>query len=181
MTSSLDSTGKRLLGLLTGVGFGALLQHGRLSRSEVIKEQLLMQDRRVFQTMATAVAISALGVHALFGCGISRKSIKPMKVGGVLGGAVLFGSGLALTHYCPGTTVAAIAEGRRDAIPVALGMLAGAAAFVRLLPKLAPYLDAGGDLGKHTLPSFAHAALDRPSASRSDTFSADGDSLLNPA
>jgi hypothetical protein len=34
-------------------------------------------------------------------------------------------------------------------------MFAGAGAFVALYPKLVPVLDAGGDLGKRTLPSLS--------------------------
>jgi hypothetical protein len=38
-----------------------------------------------------------------------------MKTGGVALGAVLFGAGLALFGYCPGTSVTALGAGRRDA------------------------------------------------------------------
>ena len=44
---------------------------------------------------------------------------------------VLFGTGLALLGYCPGTTLTAIGEGRRDAMIGALGMLTGALLYVR--------------------------------------------------
>jgi hypothetical protein len=42
-------------------------------------------------------------------------------------------------------------EGRRDAVAGALGMLAGAALFVRAYPTIEPVLGAG-DYGKVTLP-----------------------------
>lgn len=153
MSAALESTGKRVLGLVTGLAFGALLQRGRVSRYEVIIEQLLLRDGRVVKTMASAVAVGALGIHALARKGVVAKEIKPMKVGGVTIGAVLFGAGLALTGYCPGTSLAAVGEGRRDAIATVLGMLVGAGAFVAVYPRLVPVIDAGGDLGKLTLPS----------------------------
>jgi hypothetical protein len=155
MPASLESTGKRFLGLLTGLAFGALLQRGRVSRYDVITRQLLLRDPRVAKTMASAAAVGAVGVHTLTHWGLTTKDIKPMKIGGVLGGAVLFGGGLALAGYCPGTSVAAAGEGRRDAIAVVLGMLSGAAAFVALYPQVARLIDAGGDLGKMTLPGLA--------------------------
>jgi uncharacterized protein len=154
MNSSPTSRGKRLLGFATGLAFGALLQRGRVSRREVILGQLLFRDGRVVKTMATAVAVGAVGVHALERKGMTAKDVKPMKVGGVTLGAVLFGAGLAVAGYCPGTSVAAFGEGRRDALATVLGMLAGAGAFVALYPRLAPIIDAGGDLGKRTLPSL---------------------------
>jgi uncharacterized membrane protein YedE/YeeE len=82
--------------------------------------------------MATAVAVGALGIHSLPLEGATSKAVKPMKVGGVTLGALLFGAGLAIAGYCPGTSVAALGEGRRDALATVLGMLAGAGAFVKL-------------------------------------------------
>jgi hypothetical protein len=146
--------GKRLLGFLTGMAFGALLQRGRLSRFDVITGQLLLRDGRVIKTMASAVAVGSIGFHLLARKGKTSRDIKPMKVGGVVGGAVLFGAGLALFGYCPGTSIAAAGEGRRDAMAGVLGMLAGASAFVALYPRLKRIIEAGGDLGKKTLPAM---------------------------
>lgn len=154
MSSPLEATRNRLLGLATGLVFGALLQRGRVSRYEVILGQLLFRDGRVVKTMAAAVAVGAVGIHALARRGLTTKEVKPMKVGGVTLGAVLFGAGLAVAGYCPGTSVAALGEGRRDALATVVGMLAGAGAFVAFYPRLVPVLDAGGDLGKRTLPSI---------------------------
>jgi uncharacterized membrane protein YedE/YeeE len=151
MSATLTSGGKRLLGFATGLAFGALLQRGHLSRHEVILEQLLLRDGHVGKTMATASAVGALGLRVLEHKGITAKEVKPMKVGGVTVGAVLFGTGLAVAGYCPGTSVAALGEGQGDALPTVLGMLAGAAAFVAVYPRLVPIIDAGGDLGKRTL------------------------------
>lgn len=158
MSSSLASTGKRVLGLATGLAFGALLQRGRVSRHETIVGQLLLRDHYVVKTMATAVAVGALGLYVLERKGITAKDVKPMKVGGVTLGAVLFGTGLAVAGYCPGTSVAALGEGRRDALATIVGMLAGASMFVALYPRLVPIIDAGGDLGKRTLPSLVKRA-----------------------
>jgi uncharacterized protein len=150
MTTGLESAGKRVLGLVTGVAFGALLQRGRVSRYEVIEKQLLSRDSRVVKTMATAALVTGLGVHALVRSGLTKKDVKPMKLGGIVGGAALFGSGLAVAGYCPGTSLAAVGEGKRDAMAVVLGMFAGAVAFVATYPHLKPLIDAG-DLGKRTL------------------------------
>lgn len=149
--------GQRILGLVTGVAFGALLQRGGLSRRRIIVDQLLLRDGRVVKTMATAIAVGSLGYHWLLRKGKTKPDVKPMKLGGVLGGAALFGTGLAVLGYCPGTSLAAVGEGRRDALLGVLGMLAGAAAFVGVYPKLKSVIDAGGDLGKQTLPALATA------------------------
>lgn len=158
MAASLESTGKRLLGFVTGAAFGALLSRGRVADYDVILGQLFFRDGRVIKTMASAVVLGALGIHALARRGVTTKEVKPMKVGGVVVGAALFGGGLAVSGYCPGTSVAAVGEGRRDAIATVLGMFAGASAFVALYPKLVRVIEAGGDLGKLTLPSTTSTA-----------------------
>lgn len=139
--------GSQVLGLLTGAAFGALLQAGGLGRSEVIKAQLRGEDWTVVQTMGTAVAVGALGNEMLRRRGVVAPDVKPLKLGGVLSGAVVFGAGMALGGYCPGTGVTGLAGGRRDAAWSVLGMAAGALAFVKAFPTLKPLLDAG-DLGK---------------------------------
>ena len=145
-----DPPGKLLLGLGTGAVFGALLQKGKVSKYDVILDQLLLEDGRVAKTMGTAVVVGAAGVHALHRAGYAKLDIKPLQLGGVIGGGVLFGAGVAVLGYCPGTTLAAAGEGRRDAMAGALGMLAGAALFVRAYPTIRPVLEAG-DHGKQTL------------------------------
>jgi uncharacterized protein len=146
-----EAPGKLMLGLGTGVAFGALLQKGRVAKYEVIVDQLLLRDATVAKVMGTAVAVGAVGVHALVQRGRASYDIKPLRLASILGGAVLFGAGLAVSGYCPGTTIAAVGEGRRDAIAGLLGMLAGAALYVRAYPKLKPALEAG-DRGKVTIP-----------------------------
>lgn len=154
MTAANDTAGKRILGFGTGLAFGALLQRGRLSRYEAILGQLRLRDVRVGTAMATAIVTGGLGVNALVRRGRATREIKPMKIGGIVGGALLFGAGLAVLGYCPGTSIAAMGEGRKDALAGVLGMLFGAGAFVALYPKLEPVIEAGGDFGKVTLPSL---------------------------
>lgn len=152
-----EPAGKLMLGLGTGVVFGALLQKGRVAKYEVIVDQLLLRDATVAKVMGTAVAVGAVGVHVLVQSGRATYDIKPLRLVAILGGAVLFGSGLAVSGYCPGTTIAAVGEGRRDAIAGVLGMLAGAAVFVRAYPKVKPVLEIG-DRGKVTLPKVTRTS-----------------------
>lgn len=146
--------GEALHGLATGVAFGALLQKSGASDHGRIVDQLLLRDPSVVELMGGAAATGAVGVELLRRRGRYRPEAKPTNAG-VLVGAALFGSGMALLGYCPGTCVAAAAEGKRDAAFGVLGMLAGALAFVRLYPALKPILSAG-DLGKRTLPGVTH-------------------------
>ena len=149
-----DSPERLLLGLLTGVVFGVLFQKGRVAKFPVIVGQFLLRDWTVVKIMGTAVVVGAVGVFALVAAGHAGLHVKPLLLGGVLSGGVLFGVGLAVLGYCPGTTVAACGEGRRDAVAGLLGMFAGAFAFVAVWPALQPVIKGLGDAGKVTLPDL---------------------------
>ena len=146
----MEPMGKLLAGLLTGLAFGFLLQKGRAAKYEVIIGQLLRRDWTVVKLMGTAVVVGAIGVHALVGAELASLHVKPAQLGGVIGGAVLFGIGMAILGLCPGTTVAALGEGRRDALAGVAGMFAGAAAFVLAHPAMKSLLETG-NYGKATL------------------------------
>jgi uncharacterized membrane protein YedE/YeeE len=147
-----DSPEKLALGLLTGIVFGFLLQKGRVAKYHVILGQLLLKDWTVAKIMGAAVVVGSVGVYALVEGGWASLHVKPLLFGGVLVGAAMFGVGMAVLGYCPGTSVAACGEGRRDAMVGVLGMLAGAGLFVALYSPLQPLVHALGDQGKITVP-----------------------------
>lgn len=150
----LDSFTKMFLGLSTGVVFGFLLHRGRVTRHTVILRQLLLRDWTVVKIMATAVAVGAIGFHFLVANGVTTASVKPLQVAALLSGALLFGVGMAVLGYCPGTSVAAAGEGRRDAIAGVLGMMTGAVAFVAAYPLMKAVRGALGDRGEVTVASL---------------------------
>lgn len=141
---------RNALGLATGIVFGALLQRGGLADSRTIVGQLTGDDARVAKTMGTAVAVGALGHRWLKQRGLTTVEPKPMNPVGLVGGAVLFGAGMALSGYCPGTAAAAAGSGRREGVWAMAGMLAAATLFVRTYPQLKKALEAGS-LGRVTL------------------------------
>lgn len=153
-----DSPAKLILGLVTGIMFGFLLQKGRVAKFEVIVGQFLFKDWTVVKMMGTAVVVGAVGVYALVSADLASLHIRPALLGGVLLGAVCFGVGMAVFGYCPGTSVAACGEGRRDAMVGVLGMFAGAALFVALYGQLLPLIKSLGDWGKITLPDVTHTS-----------------------
>jgi uncharacterized membrane protein YedE/YeeE len=147
-----DSPEKLALGLVTGIVFGFLLQKGRVAKFEVIVGQFLFKDFTVAKMMGAAVVVGAVGVYALVTADMTSLHIRPALWAGVLLGAVCFGIGMAVFGYCPGTSVAACGEGRRDAMVGVLGMFAGAALYVALYEQITPHTKSLGDWGKITLP-----------------------------
>jgi uncharacterized membrane protein YedE/YeeE len=74
-------------------------------------------------------------------------------LGNLLGGAI-FGIGMVVLGYCPGTGVAALGDGRKDATPGLLGMLVGAGLYAEVEPWLAEHVLQVANLGKVTLPGL---------------------------
>lgn len=143
---------KLVLGLVTGIAFGVLLQKGRVAKHSVIVGQLVLRDFTVIKIMLTAIAVGAIGFWGLSRLDVTSASVKPAEMGGIVAGAILFGSGLSVLGYCPGTTVAAVGEGRRDAVAGLLGMIAGAFVFVSGFSAFDDVQRAIVDWGKLTLP-----------------------------
>lgn len=149
-----DPVWKLALGLVTGIVFGFLLQKGRVTKYEVIVGQFLGRDFSVVKIMGTAVVVGSLGIYALLPTGAVTLHLKPLVWAGILSGGVLFGIGMAVLGYCPGTGVAACGEGRKDAYSGVLGMLVGAAIYVTFYPSLSTLAGSLGDGGKQTLPEL---------------------------
>ncbi|MGQ3054445.1 MAG: DUF6691 family protein [Roseateles sp.] len=145
--AQMNESTRNALGLATGLVFGALLQRGGLADSRTIVGQLTGDDSRVAKTMGAAVAVGALGHHWLKRRGLATVEPKPMNPVGLVGGAALFGAGMALSGYCPGTAAAAAGSGRREGVWAMAGMLAAATLFVATYPRLKKVLDAG-NLGR---------------------------------
>ena len=145
-------TTEQILGLATGIVFGFLLQKGRVVRFEKQIGALLLKDMTIFKYMLSSIIVGMIGIFILSDAGIIKLSHKPMNVGAILIGGALFGSGWAIMGFCPGTSVAALGEGRIHAVFAILGMLTGAAVFAELYPFFLSTVMSWKDFGKIGLP-----------------------------
>ncbi len=148
-----------LLGAITGLVFGFLLQKGGVTRYNVIVNQFRFKDFTVLKTMLTAIVVGAIGIYAMLQFGmIKGLQVKgaELAMNGV--GGLIFGVGMVLLGYCPGTALAAVGQGSRDAIVGIVGALVGAAVYAETYPLLAKSLQPLGNLGKITFADAAHAS-----------------------
>ena len=141
-----------ILGLVTGILFGFLLQKGRVLRFDKQVGAMLLKDMTILKFMLSAIVVGMVGVALLSGAGVITLSHKPMNVGAILVGGALFGAGWAVMGFCPGTSVGALGEGRWHAIFAIAGMLAGAAIYAELYPVFKSTVLSWADLGKIGLP-----------------------------
>lgn len=150
-------TGPNLLwaGLLFGIIFGFLLHRGGVTDYNVIVRQFLFRDFTVLKVMLTAIVVGGGGVWLLHGQELANFHIKPATMLAVVLGALLFGIGMVIYGYCPGTGVAAIATGRLDALVGFVGMLVGGALYALSYDWIVVNILPVADLGKKRLPELA--------------------------
>lgn len=141
-----------LYGLITGILFGFLLQKGRVLRYDKQIGALRLKDMTIVKFMLSAIVVGMIGTYALVDLGMAKLSIKPMIVGAVVLGGLIFGAGWGLLGYCPGTSLGAVGEGRLDGLWGIAGMLAGAALYAEAYPMMKATVLTWGNYGKVTLP-----------------------------
>ena len=113
------------LAIVFGFAFGWLLHRGRVANYGTIVGQLLLRDFTVLKVMLTAIIVGGIGVFLLVQMGYAEFHIKESDLLAITLGAGLFGIGMALFGYCPGTALAAIGAGSVHALIGAFGMILG--------------------------------------------------------
>jgi uncharacterized protein len=154
MTLPITGETARWLAIPFGMLFGVLLHRGGVANYNVILNQFRFRDFTVLKIMLTAIVVGGFGVWALHGMGHAQYQIKPANLLGVALGAALFGVGMVLYGYCPGTGVAAIATGSLHALVGFAGMLAGAVLYALSFPWVEKHIQPVAALGKVRLPDI---------------------------
>lgn len=151
-TSFFASPNALLMGAIAGFLFGFLLQKGGVTRFNVIVNQFLLRDFTVAKVMGTAIVVGGVGVYAMLQFGwIDELSVKAAHLLGNAVGGVIFGVGMALLGYCPGTVIGAAADGAKDAWFGILGGLFGAAIYAEIHPWVNANILSVGAIGKETI------------------------------
>lgn len=151
---TLPITGNALLisALVFGFIFGLLLHRGGVTNYNVIVNQFRFKDFTVLKIMLTAIVIGGIGVLVLHGMNHANYHIKSANMPGVALGSAIFGIGMVVYGYCPGTALAATATGSLHALAGIVGMLVGGILYAFSFTWLQDHLLKLGDLGKIRLP-----------------------------
>jgi uncharacterized membrane protein YedE/YeeE len=143
-----------IFGLITGMLFGFFLQKGRAARYDKQIGALRLIDMTIVKFMFSAILVGMVGIYLFKDLGLLKLDVKSTVLGANILGGLIFGVGWGVLGYCPGTSAAALGEGRWDALWGILGMLAGAAIFAEAYPALKATVLTWGDFGEITLPGI---------------------------
>jgi len=138
--------------ILLGALFGVVLHRGGVANYNVIVNQFRFRDFTVLKIMLTAIIVGGVGVLALNSAGLANYHIKPANLLGIVLGAAIFGVGMVLYGYCPGTAIAAAAAGSVHAIVGLAGLLFGGTLYAFSFPWIAQHVLPVAALGKVRLP-----------------------------
>lgn len=133
-----------VLGLGMGLVFGVALEKSRVFEPGVILGQMRMRNFIMLRVFLAAVATGLVVIAALHGFGVVKLAPKATVYSADIVGGLILGAGIALAGACPGTILAQLGAGYRDAWAALGGALSGAAAFILVQPALEPALLSGG-------------------------------------
>ena len=97
--------------LVLGFLFGAILQYAKLNRYNVISGMATLENFAVAKAIAVAIGVGAMIIAIEIGLGFASYHIKPFLLGGIALGGIIFGVGMAILGYCPGTLAISLGEG----------------------------------------------------------------------
>ncbi|TVR45804.1 MAG: hypothetical protein EA402_03740 [Planctomycetota bacterium] len=143
-----------IIALILGTIFGILLHKGGVTDYGRIVGLFLFRDFTVLKIMLTAIIVGGIGVHLLVAGGHAAWEIKTASLVPVIVGALLFGVGMAVYGYCPGTGIAAMAAGRMDALIGAGGMLVGGVIYAYTGTALMARINGIANYGPISLPDI---------------------------
>ena len=144
-----------LLAVIFGIGFGYILYRaGALDYRNIINA-LTLKDLSIPKFMLLSVAITSVGIFSLRLNGlVTLDVITTNPLGNILGG-LIFGVGFALAGYCPGTSIGAMGEGKKDAIYTVFGGIAGVLVYT-IIQQYTGFSLADFDIGKLSLDDLIH-------------------------
>jgi hypothetical protein len=125
-----------LIGLAMGIVFGFALEKSRVFEPGVIVGQMQLRNFIMLKVFLTAVATGAVVLAAMHGFGLVKLAPKAALYAADIVGGLILGAGIALAGACPGTVLAQIGAGYRDAIVTLVGGIGGAVAYAYAEPML---------------------------------------------
>ncbi len=133
------------VGIVMGIVFGFALEKSRVFEPGMIVGQMQMRNFIMLKVFLTAVATGAVVLAVLNGLGYVKLHPKAALYAADVVGGLLLGAGISLAGACPGTALAQIGAGYRDALFTLLGGIAGVVAYSYAQPWISTTFLGQGD------------------------------------
>lgn len=162
LSSTLELSQAATLGLavLLGFGFGFALERAGFGSARKLTAVFYFYDMAVVKVMFSAIVTAMVGIVALSAAGlldVGELYVEPTNYAAQALGGLLFGAGFIVGGYCPGTSIAAMATGKKDGAAFALGMLVGVYAYAEFTPGIDTWIKDTAQ-GALTLPAVTGIA-----------------------
>ncbi len=95
----ITGTARLLLGLLTGILFGFILQKGQVTQYQKIVAFFRLTDLTVLKVMMGAIVSGMVGVYALYDLGFVTLHVKNTILSANILGGLIFGVGMLLLGF----------------------------------------------------------------------------------
>lgn len=135
--------------IIIGVIFGLLISYAGLNKYNTIAGLSVLKDFTVAKTIMLVLGVGGMLLMFEMMGGGAQFQVKPFYLIGTTLGGIIFGIGMSLLGYCPGTLPISLGQGSLDALWGVLGGLVGGILYTVLYPVVLPML--GENLGKDTL------------------------------
>lgn len=135
-----------LFAVLIGGFFGYSLQRSGFTDSRRIAETFYMKDVHVPTVMFTAIITAAIGLWGLSLIGVldaSKMYFLPSYLLPMIVAGFIFGIGMSVGGFCPGTSLAAMVTGKIDAFVFVGGVFLGSLLFGDLFPLWDKFYESG--------------------------------------
>lgn len=139
-----------LLGLAMGIVFGVALEKSRVFEPGMMIGQFQLRNFTLLKVFFSAIVTGLLVLALLNGLNIVSLHPKELIIGPTLVGGLLLGAGIAIAGACPGTILAQLGVGYKDAWAVLAGGILGAMTYGYFDAPLSAVLNLG-DYGTLTL------------------------------
>jgi hypothetical protein len=149
----LSESGMIVVAIVSGIAFGYLLISVGMGNSRKISAVFYGEDWSVMKIMFSAVVTTMLLTYTAFYAGLLDMDLIQManvNLLAVIVGGLIFGVGMAVGGYCPGTSIAAAATRKIDAYIFLGGFFVGVWLYAVNYPWISEYLFSA-NLGKLTL------------------------------
>jgi hypothetical protein len=147
-----EKHGSVLLVFITGMIFGSIIQYTKVHKFEKIAGFSMLKDTVVPKMLFLAIGLASIGLFVMIQLGWASYHVKPILLGGLIIGGIIFGASMAIFGKCPGTGPISVAEGRIDIMVGAIGGILGGLVFTLFYDQFKVLM--GSSLGKLTLTGY---------------------------